>query len=82
MTDQDKEYLRDLFAGFAMCGVTMDGSISSIAFTEKKEVAKEIATLAYEIADAMMEARDKEESYAEKGITAIKKRAYTRKADE
>lgn len=80
MSNDDK-YLRDLFAGFAMCGVTMDGSLSSIAFTAKKEVAKEIATLAYEIADAMMEARNKEESYAEKGITAIKKRTATRKMD-
>jgi hypothetical protein len=63
MADRDKEYLRDLFAGF-------------------KSVTGASAEECFKFADTMMEARDKEESYAEKGITAIKKRAPTRKADE
>jgi len=73
MTDQDKEYLRDLFAGFAMMGIVSRGI--------NDEVVEKVAENAYVMADAMIEARDKEESYAEKGITAIKKRTATRKMD-
>jgi hypothetical protein len=73
--------LRDCFAMFAMCGVTMDGSLNSIAYTEKKEVAREIAILAYELADAMMEVRNKREDYAEEGIAGITKKRRTRKMD-
>ena len=61
--------LRDLFAMFAMNGLISRGSA-----WEPKEV--------YEIADVMMEARNKKESYAEGGIARItKKRAPTRKMD-
>jgi hypothetical protein len=69
MTDQDKEYLRDLFAMFAMNGLL--GEIKGIY---EPPQMKKLTNLSYEVADAMMESRDKEESYAEKGITAIKKR--------
>jgi hypothetical protein len=75
MNDDDK-YLRDLFAGFAMNGLL--GEIKSIYEPQQME---KLTNLSYEVADAMMEARDKEESYAEKGITAIKKRTATRKMD-
>jgi hypothetical protein len=74
MTDQDKEYLRDLFAGFAMCGMLSENGGGA-------KHNKDLAEFAYYLADEMMEARDKEESYAEKGITAIKKRTATRKMD-
>jgi hypothetical protein len=60
MTDQDKEYMRCLFAMF-------------------KSVTGADAEECFKFADEMMEVRDKEESYAEKGITAIKKRNYARK---
>jgi hypothetical protein len=73
MTDQDKEYLRDLFAGFAMMGIVSRGI--------NDEVVEKVAENAYVMADAMIEARDKKEIYAEKGITAIKKRTATRKMD-
>ena len=69
MTDDDK-YLRDLFAGFAMQKIIWEKG-------QDLENAKDC----YVIADAMMEARNKEKDYAEKGITAIKKRTATRKMD-
>jgi len=50
MTDQDKEHLRDLFAGFALCGIlACDYSVD-----------EEPAKLAYKYADEMMEARNPE----------------------
>jgi len=58
--------LRDLFAMFAMNGIVSMGINGGIV--------DKVAENAYIMADAMMEARIKEESYAEKGITAIKKR--------
>jgi hypothetical protein len=58
--------LRDLFAMFAMNGIVSMGI--------HREIVDEVAQNAYIMADAMMEARIKEDSYAEKGITAIKKR--------
>jgi hypothetical protein len=69
MTNDDK-YLRDLFACFAIQKITW-----------KKGEETEDAQDCYVIADAMMEARNKEKDYAEKGITAIKKRTATRKMD-
>jgi hypothetical protein len=72
MTEQDKEYLRDLFAMFAMNGIVSRGI--------NENVVEKVAENAYVMADAMMEARDKEDSYAEEGITAIKKRR-SRKMD-
>jgi len=66
MNEQD---LRDCFAMFAMAGIVMDGSLSSIAYTEKKVLVDEIARLAYAQADAMIEARSKTPDI---GITAVK----------
>jgi len=65
MNDQD---LRDCFAMFASVGLIMkhgDGYVAKLA--EKS----------YEIADAMLEARNKVED--DGGITTIKKRKYVRK---
>jgi len=59
--------LRDLFAMFALCGMLSENGGGA-------KHNKDLAEFAYYLADAMMEARIKEESYAEKGITAIKKR--------
>jgi len=64
--------LRDCFAMFAMLGVTMDGSLNALSYRNKTSVQKEIATFAYEMADAMMEARIKKEP--EVGIVAVKSR--------
>ena len=61
MTDQDKEYLRDLLAGFASLRIGLDGT---------KEVMLASAERCYAFADAMIEAR---EPKAE-GIVAIKRR--------
>jgi hypothetical protein len=65
--------LRDCFAMFAMMGIVSRGI--------NDEVVEKVAENAYVMADAMMEARNKEKDYAEKGITAIKKRTATRKMD-
>jgi hypothetical protein len=61
MNDQD---LRDCFAMFAL-----NGLLSRASVFDAKEV--------WEIADAMMEARNKTED--DGGITTIKKRKYVRK---
>jgi hypothetical protein len=61
MNDQDKEYLRDLFAGFAMCGLISHGD----------KPLERVAETAYAIADAMFEFRDPQETV---GLPAIKKR--------
>jgi hypothetical protein len=58
MNDDD---LRDCFAMFAMAGWIMNGDYSKA----------EIPSLAYEMADGMLEARKKEESA---GLPAIKRR--------
>ena len=60
MTDQDKEYLRDLMAMFALNGI----------LSCNYDVGEEPAVLAYKYADEMMEAR---KPRAE-GIVAIKRR--------
>ena len=57
----NEEDLRDCFAMFAMAGWIMNGDYSKA----------EIPSLAYEMADGMLEARKKEE---EAGIAAIKPR--------
>jgi hypothetical protein len=61
MNDQD---LRDCFAMFAL-----NGLLSRASVFDAKEV--------WEIADAMLEARNKTED--DGGITTIKKRKYVRK---
>jgi hypothetical protein len=45
MTDHDKDTLRDIFAGLAMC---------ALIIRDEQDIAKE----AYRFADEMMEARD------------------------
>lgn len=60
MTDQDKEMLRDIFAGLALCGIlSCDYSVD-----------EEPAVLAYKYADDMMEARKPRE---EIGIKTVRK---------
>jgi hypothetical protein len=68
MNDQDKEYLRDLMAMFAMNGILgmLKGGNEGL-ITVQESVSK----YAYEFADAMMEARKPEETI---GLPAIKKR--------
>lgn len=61
MTDQDKEYLRDLLAGFALTGLLMRGN----------NKLEQLASSAYALADDMLEARKPREE----GIVAIKRRA-------
>lgn len=62
MNDQDKEYLRDLAALFAMNGL----------LHQENYEANCLAELAYSIADAMMEAREPKETI---GLPAIKRKA-------
>jgi len=59
MNEQDKEHMRILFAGFAMLGLISRGSVWDF-----KE--------AWEMADGMLEAKDKQEP--EIGIVAVKSR--------
>ncbi len=59
MTDQDKEHMRILFAGFALCGAIMN----------KESWTPEGI---WEVADMMVETKDRKEP--EEGIVAIKKR--------
>jgi hypothetical protein len=66
MNDQD---LRDCFAMFTLCGIVMRGI--------DDEIVEDVASNAYKMADAMLEARNKTED--DGGITTIKKRKYVRK---
>lgn len=59
MTDQDKEMLRDVFAGLALCGI----------LSCDYAVDEEPAVLAYKYADEMMEARKPQEI----GIKTVRK---------
>jgi hypothetical protein len=63
MNEQDKEYLRDLLAGFASVRIGLDGT---------KEVMLASAKRCYDFADAMLEAREPEETI---GLPAIKRKA-------
>ena len=63
----DDDYLRDLFAGFAMCGYVM----------QRNYPPHDLTKLSYEVADLMMEARKIKD---EKGIAGIEKRKYARKS--
>lgn len=67
MNDQDKEYLRDLIAMFAMNGIIARGGLHPELMPEDC-----ISRRSYELADAMMEAREPKETI---GLPAIKKRA-------
>lgn len=64
MTDQDKEYLRDLLAGFALIGLLMRGN----------NKLEQLASGAYVLADEMLEARKPHEE----GIVAIKRRVKSK----
>jgi len=66
MNEQDKEYLRDLIAMFAMNGIIARGGLHPELMPEEA-----MARRAYEVADAMLEARDPKETV---GLPAIKKR--------
>ena len=61
MTDQDREYLRDFFAGFALIGLLM----------RNNNKLEQLSNGAYALADEMLEARKPREE----GIVAIKRRA-------
>jgi hypothetical protein len=63
MTDQDKEYLRDLFAGFALIGLLIRGNSNNTKL-------EPLASSAYAFADDMLEARKQ----SGEGIVAIKRR--------
>jgi hypothetical protein len=65
MNDQD---LRDCFAMFTLCGIVMRGI--------GDDVIEEVASNAYRMADAMLEARKHKEQ--EQGIVAIRKRKVTK----
>jgi hypothetical protein len=66
MNEQDKEYLRDLIAMFAMNGIIARGGLHPELMPEEA-----MARRSYEVADAMLEARNPEETL---GLPAIKKR--------
>ena len=68
MNEQDKEYLRDLLAGFASVRIGMDGS---------KEVMLASAVRCYDFADSMLVAR---EFKKESGIVAVKRSLTTRRS--
>jgi hypothetical protein len=70
MNDED---LRDCFAMFAMNGIIARGGLHPELMPEEA-----MARRAYEVADAMLEAR-KEKPEDDGGITTIKKRKYVRK---
>jgi hypothetical protein len=59
MNEQD---LRDCFAMFTLCGIVMRGI--------DDEIIEDVATNAYKMADAMLEARKPKEE----GIVAIKRK--------
>ena len=68
MTDEeDRSNLRDLHAGFAMVGLLMKG-----------EHPPTIPALAYELADAMQEARNQQGV----GIVSVKRQTKKEKANE
>jgi hypothetical protein len=69
MNDQD---LRDCFAMFAINGIIARGGLHPELMPEEA-----MARRAYEVADAMLEARNRVEDGG--GITTIKKRKYVRK---
>jgi predicted Zn-dependent peptidase len=66
VSEQDKEYLRDLMAGFALAGLLMRGN----------NKLEQIAESAYSLADDMLESRKPKEE--EQGIVAIRKRKVTK----
>jgi len=66
MSDDDKEYLRALYAGLAMVGWIMNGDYTP----------EEIPPLALKQADAMLELLEPDE-----GIVSIRKRKYVKRQE-
>jgi len=64
MTEQDKEHLRDLLAGFALIGLLM----------RSNNKLEQLPSGAYALADDMLEARKP----PEEGIVAIKRRVKSK----
>ena len=67
MNEEDRSNLRDLHAGFALVGLIMKGGVTT-----------QLAQVAYEIADAMQEARDQHSV----GIVSVKRQTKKEKANE
>ena len=67
----DDDYLRDLFAGFAMLGL--------VQMNKEPYDDVAVAELSYSLADKMMEARKVKN---EAGIAGIEKRKYARKSTD
>jgi hypothetical protein len=67
MNEEDRSNLRDLHAGFALLGLIMKGGLSD-----------RLTETAYEIADAMQEARDQHSV----GIVSVKRQTKKEKANE
>ena len=67
MNEEDRSNLRDLHAGFALLGLIIKGGLSD-----------RLTETAYEIADAMQEARDQHKV----GIVSIKRQTKKEKANE
>jgi hypothetical protein len=70
MNDKD---LRDCFAMFTLCGIVMRGI--------DDEIIEDVATNAYKMADAMLEARNKNNEEVELGIAAFKPKKRIIKKD-
>ena len=68
MNEEDRSNLRDLHAGFALVGLLIRGGTAM----------SQLAESAYEIADAMQEARDQHSV----GIVSIKRQTNKEKANE
>jgi hypothetical protein len=67
MNDEDRSNLRDLHAGFALIGLIMKGCAPD-----------QLAQVAYEIADAMQNERDRHGV----GIVSIKRQTKKEKAND
>lgn len=66
MDEKDLEQLREVHAGFALIGLLMKG-----------HTPQDTPKMAYELADAMIEARSESA-----GIASVKKRHYAKKEKE
>jgi hypothetical protein len=78
MNEQD---LRDCFAMFALLGIVSKSPIGEAATAETTDEYGKAARGAYLYADAMLEARNKDNDEEELGIAAVKpKRKYPRSA--
>lgn len=70
MENKDKEHLRDLIAMFALNGIIARGGLHPELMPEEA-----IARRSYEVADAMLEARDPKSTI---GLPAIKRKVRTK----